>query len=132
MEHVLVSGDGKIQRWTRRRPKNVRQVRQALQASDFATENLPDFDAGLRAGLARSDQEFKRHATATTDRRYLGMTSIHAEAAADDEPELESFNTALWLGALMLAGNAELEPVPDKLDEFAMTLFALYRPTAKA
>jgi len=39
------------------------------------------------------------------------MTRIAAE------PHVESFYTTLWLGALMLAGNAALDPFPDDLDE---------------
>lgn len=48
------------------------------------------------------------------------------------EPQVESFYAALWLGALMLAGNAAFDPFPDELDDLVLTLFQLFRPRAKA
>jgi hypothetical protein len=45
---------------------------------------------------------------------------------------LEDFCTTLWLGALMLAGNAVFEPFPDDLELLAERFFTLYRAAAKA
>jgi len=56
------------------------------------------------------------------------MTLIYADA----DPNVESFYTTLWLGALMLAGNSSFDPFPDELVDLATRFFTLHRPAAKA
>jgi hypothetical protein len=60
-------------------------------------------------------------------------------AAADNfgmhvepEPAPEAFYTALWIGALLLAGNAAIDAFPVELDELTARFFARFRPIAKA
>lgn len=50
----------------------------------------------------------------------------------EPEPAPEDFYAALWLGALMLAGDAAIDPFPDELDELAMQFFERFRPIAAA
>jgi hypothetical protein len=51
---------------------------------------------------------------------------ITRESAPND------FYAALWIGALLLAGNAAVDAFPAELDELAMEFFERYRPTATA
>jgi hypothetical protein len=45
---------------------------------------------------------------------------------------VEDFYVTLWLGALMLAGNRVLDPLPDDLGEQAEQFFAAFPAVAKA
>jgi hypothetical protein len=45
---------------------------------------------------------------------------------------LVEFYAALWIGALLVAGGAAVDPFPAGLDELAARFFTRFRPAAKA
>jgi hypothetical protein len=57
-----------------------------------------------------------------------------ADNAAMLVPEYcpEDFYAALWVGALLRAGGAQIDAFPAGLDEFVLEFFARFRPSAKA
>ena len=68
------------------------------------------------------------------NRQGLRPVTSHMTDATDDqaEPELESFYTTLWIGALLLAANPAFDAFPDELGEVAVRFFSLCPPVAKA
>jgi hypothetical protein len=44
----------------------------------------------------------------------------------------DNFYATLWIGALLLAGGAEIDAFPATLDELALEFFERFRPIAKA
>jgi hypothetical protein len=50
----------------------------------------------------------------------------------EPEPASEDFYTALWIGALQIAGDTAIDAFPAELDELTERFFTLFRPIAKA
>jgi hypothetical protein len=92
----------------------------------------PSVESSLSAQLRhhRRRRRIETHAGDLAQPRRVGADT----AAMIGEPALHpaAFYTTLWIGALMLAGNAALDPFPAELDELAKQFFTRFRPIAKA